>query len=345
MIGKLFKYYYLHIIIWVLLLLFPFVTYLYEPEKIKDFDPYFVVAHLLNIGFLATSFYLLTNYAAPKFFFRKRLKFVLFIIVGLAAYISINYLIVHFNPTGELDRLKKENVLFVRIFVGPAIIYFLCTIIGNMLFFYNEQARQKELNKLIELEKTTAELNLLKLQISPHFLFNTLNNIRWQVRKEPAASEDSILKLSEILRYIIYEVENNRVELHREIEHLKNFIELQSLRLPIPGDVVLDVKQGLKNRLIHPLLFIHFVENAFKYGVDSKTAPVIRFEFLNISGGIGFRSRNRILLPGTNRTNEGIGLNNIRRRLELLYPKRYTLRIEQEDGFFDVELNLFLDEN
>ncbi|WDF70295.1 histidine kinase [Sphingobacterium oryzagri] len=345
MVGKLFKYYYLHIIIWMLLLLFPFVTYLYEPEKIKDFEPYFLISHIVSVGFLALSFYLLTAYAGPKYFFRKRIKFLLFVLLGLSAYLVINYLIVHFNPTGDLERLKKEGVLFVRIFVGPTIIYFLCIVIGNMLFFYNEQARQKELNKQIELEKTTAELNLLKLQISPHFLFNTLNNIRWQVRKQPAASEDSIIKLSEILRYIIYEVENNRVELQREIEHLKNFMELQSLRLPVAGDVVLDVQPDLKNRLIHPLLFIHFVENAFKYGVDSKTEPSIRFAFINIAGGIGFRSHNRILSQGTAKTTDGIGLSNIRRRLELLYPNKYTLLIEQSNGFFDVTLDLYLDEN
>lgn len=345
MVGKFFKSYYIHIIIWLLLLFFPFVNYLYEPEKIKDFDPYLAISHFCSIGYLAMSFYLLLNYAAPKYFFRRRLKFVLFVLLGLTAYIAVNYLIVHFNPTNELERLRKEDVLFVRIFVGPTIIYFLCTIIGNMLFFYNEQARQKALNKQIELEKTTAELNLLKLQISPHFLFNTLNNIRWQVRKEPEASEESILKLSEMLRYIIYEVEHNRVELLREIEHVKNFMELQSLRLPIAGHVVLDVQEGLKNCLIHPLLFIHFVENAFKYGVDSQTPPFIHFEFVEIDGGIGFRSRNSILIPGTNRVGEGIGLANIRRRLELLYPNNYMLRTEQNEGYFDVTLNLYIDEN
>lgn len=345
MLGKFFKYYYLHIIIWLLLLVFPFLTYLYEPEKIKTFDPYFAKMHLLNIVFLASTFYLLTQYAAPRYFFRNRLKFALFMIIGLSGYILINYFIVHFSPSGELQRLKKEDVFFVRIFVGPTIIYFLCTVIGNMVFFYNEQARQKELNKLIELEKTTAELNLLKLQISPHFLFNTLNNIRWQVRREPQDSEESIMKLSEILRYIIYEVENNRVELRREIEHLRNFIELQMLRLPVSGTVLLKVDESLQNSMIHPLLFIHFVENAFKYGIDSKRPPDIRFEFTRIAGGIAFRSSNTILQANSSGPNEGIGLHNIRRRLELLYPQRHELTIKQQTGSFEVSLKLFIDES
>jgi len=344
MLGKLFKYYYLHIIIWFLLLLFPFFSYVYEPDKIKTFDPYFAITHVLNIAFLASTFYLLIRFAAPRYFFRNRYKFVLFIALGWAAYIVLNYLIVYFSPSGEFHRVNKEDVFFWRIFVGPSIIFLLCTVVGNMLFFYNEQARQKELNKLIELEKTTAELNLLKLQISPHFLFNTLNNIRWQVRKAPQESEESIVKLSEILRYIIYEVENNRVTLRQETEHLRNFIELGLLRLPVSVRVALEVDDCLKNSLIHPLLFIHFVENAFKYGIDSKTSPDIQFDFKPIAGGIQFRSRNRILLPGKNLSNEGIGLSNIKRRLALLYPQRHELRIKQDAGYFEVILQLFIDE-
>jgi LytS/YehU family sensor histidine kinase len=186
---------------------------------------------------------------------------------------------------------------------------------------------------------------MLKLQISPHFLFNTLNNIRWLIRKKSEMSEESVMKLSEILRYILYEVEGNKVEFNREMEHLKNFIELQTLRLPIEGNVVFKVDENIQNFLIEPLLFIHFVENAFKYGIDSKNAPDITFEFRKIPKGILFSSQNKILLKKTMIDNEGIGLTNIQRRLELLYPNRHELIINTIDDFFEVKLKLILDEN
>jgi two-component system, LytTR family, sensor kinase len=344
MVKKAVKSYYLHVITWTTLFLLPFIGYLYEPNKINELKLYFVKTHFLNIGFLATVFYLNINYIAPKYFFEKRrYKFTAFIFLGLGIYIFINYLIMKFNPVDEMKRFEEQNIIFIRLAIGPTIIYTLCLLTSTMMFLYDEQARQKELNKLIEIEKTAAELNMLKLQISPHFLFNTLNNIRWLIRKKSEQSEESVMKLSEILRYIIYEVEGSKVEFSREIEHLRNFIELQTLRLPIEGNVVFKVDESIKNFLIEPLLFIHFVENAFKYGIDSKNAPDINFEFSKTQNGIVFHSKNKILLKKTNIQNEGIGLVNIQRRLELLYPNKHELSINENEEYFDVNLRLILE--
>jgi len=98
-----------------------------------------------------------------------------------------------------------------------------------------------------------------------------------------------------MLRYILYEVDGPKVELFKEIDHMRNFIALQTLRLPIAGEVDLKIESTLKNRMIPPLLFIHFVENAFKYGVDSKNNPYIQFQFVDIPGGLIFKSVNKIL--------------------------------------------------
>ncbi len=340
MIANFLRNYYVHIFVWFMIFTLPFVNYLYEPEKMRDFDPYLLKSHSLNVFFLCSSFYLLSKYVAPKFFFHQRAKFILFTIAGLLCYIAINYLLIVNNPNGDFAKMEREDLVVVRLFVGPSIIYFLCVIIGNMLFFYNEQDRQKELNKQIQLQKTTAELNLLKLQISPHFLFNTLNNIRWQVRKQPLESEDSIFKLSEILRYILYDVGDNKVELHMEIQHIKNFMELQKLRFPVEGRVELSVAPELQNHLIHPLLFIHFIENAFKFGVDSETPPDIYFRFETTPEGIIFQSRNKVLIEASREDNTGIGLSNVKRRLELLYPDKHELVISKENGFFNVSLHI-----
>ncbi|WP_333862156.1 sensor histidine kinase [Sphingobacterium sp.] len=346
MVGRFFRKFYLHIVIWTILLLLPFITYLYQPDKIADFKPYSALSHLVNIVFLATHFYLHCYVVAPTYFFGRRKIFVLLMALGFSTYVALNYIIVYFNPDGELAHLMKENILFVRLVIGPGIIYSLCMITSSMIFLYDEQARQKELNKQIALEKTTAELTILKLQISPHFLFNTLNNIRWLIRKQSPDSEGTIVKLSEMLRYILYEVDGPQVELFKEIDHMRNFIALQTLRLPVKGNVTLDIESSVKNRMVPPLLFIHFVENAFKYGVDSKTAPQIAFHFKEIPGGIAFISRNAILQHTELKPNEGIGLTNVRRRLQLLYPNRHDLRITKTDaGDFEVTLKLMTDED
>lgn len=346
MIGRFFKKFYLDIVIWTILLFLPFITYLYQPDKIAEFKPYSGLSHLANMVFLATNFYLHSYYLAPKYFFNRHKVLILLIALGFIAYVALNFAIVYFNPNGELAHFTKENILVVRLIIGPGIIYSLCMITSSMIFLYGEQARQKELNKQIALEKTKAELTILKLQISPHFLFNTLNNIRWLIRKQSPDSEDTIIKLSEILRYILYEVDGSKIELFKEIEHIRNFIALQTLRLPVAGNIELEIENDLKNRLIPPLLFIHFVENAFKYGVDSKNMPHIVFQFIKIPGGIAFKSRNKILQHTEPRVNEGIGLANIQRRLQLLYPNKHDLSIKKnDDGYFEVILKLTTDED
>ncbi|WP_305953212.1 sensor histidine kinase [Emticicia oligotrophica] len=344
MIRRAIKPYFSHVISWTILLFLPFIGYLYQPQKLSELNFYFVQTHFLNIAFLATAFYSNLHYIAPKFFFEQaRIKFFVLILLVLGIYIVMTYLFFRLNPEDELKHLQEKNILFIRLVFGPTIIYSLCILTSTMLFLYDEQAHQKELNKQIELEKTTAELNMLKLQISPHFLFNTLNNIRWLIRKKSEQSEESVMKLSEILRYIIYEVEGSKVEFSREIEHLRNFIELQTLRLPIEGNVVFKVDENIKNYLIEPLLFIHFVENAFKYGIDSKNAPDIVFEFSTLPNGLTFYSKNKILLKKANIQNEGIGLTNIQRRLELLYPNKHELKITHNDEYFEVNLKLILE--
>lgn len=346
MLKRAIKSYYLHIITWTTLFLLPFIGYLYEPQKIAEINYYFVKTHFANIIFLASFFYINLHYIAPKFFFEKnRIKFIFLVFLMLGVYILFMFITIKLDPNNQFKGSNDRNILFFRLFFGPTITYSLCMLTSTMMFLYDEQARQKEFNKLIEIEKTAAELNMLKLQISPHFLFNTLNNIRWLIRKKSEQSEESVMKLSEILRYIIYEVEGSKVEFSREIEHLRNFIELQILRLPIEGNVVFKVDESINNFLIEPLLFIHFVENAFKYGIDSKNAPDIVFEFQKIPTGIIFHSRNKILLQKTNIQNEGIGLTNIQRRLALLYPDKHALTINSDEEYFDVVLRLALENN
>lgn len=278
MIKQVIKPYIGHILTWTILYLFPYIIFLYEPSKLQRLDFAFFKTHTTNMIVWAIIFYSHLLYIGPKLFFSvKRWKYFSILLVGGLTYAGINYLISFMGPPHPV-KVGTLDFLFARV-IGPLFFYTVCILASTMLFLYNEQARQKELFKQMELEKTVAELNMLKLQISPHFLFNTLNNIRWLVRKSHPNSEDTIIKLSEILRYIIYEVSDSNVEINKEIEHLRNYIELQALRLPIEGSVEFQVSSSVKNYSIAPLLFIHFVENAFKYGVDSKNSPKLSLPY------------------------------------------------------------------
>ena len=343
MLRKIFNTYISHFIIWTILLLLPFIGYLYEPQKLNQVNYYFIKTHCINISFLAIVYYINLHFIAPKYFFRKsRLQFIILILLVWAIYIFISFLMLKLGPNEGWRNTETRNLFFFRVIFGPSLIYSICVLTSTLMFLYNEQARQKELNKQIELEKTAAELNVLKLQISPHFLFNTLNNIRWLIRKKSEGSEEAVMKLSEILRYIIYEVAGQKVALSQEIDHLRNFIELQTLRLSVEGKVELKVDESISSYTIEPLLFIHFVENAFKYGIDSKNPPHIFIEFSKTDKGIAFHAHNKILQQKTNIQNEGIGLSNIKRRLELLYPNKHRLTIQQSPEFFTVDLDIEL---
>ncbi|AWW00434.1 sensor histidine kinase [Arcticibacterium luteifluviistationis] len=343
-------------IVWAVLFLLPYINFLYEPEKWADANKGYLVMQGLSTLFLMVFFYLNLHVLGPRYLSKNRnWLFVSVIFLGLLMYIALNYYsFLHFiassadfieNQSKRAPEDRSENWIWIPTILGPTLLYSINILTSTMLYLFNERSRQKELNQLVELEKTAAELSMLKLQISPHFLFNTLNNIRWLVRKKSDLSEEAILKLSEILRYIIYEVGDKKVDISREIEHLKNYIELQKLRLPKKGNVAFTVQDNLGSVSIQPLLFIHFVENAFKYGVDSKSDPDIQFEISTADNTLTFSSRNKILVTSSNLSNEGIGLVNIKRRLELLYPNRYELAINNDSEYFEVIMKLQLHED
>ncbi|MCP9770461.1 hypothetical protein EGI22_21345 [Lacihabitans sp. LS3-19] len=346
-----------HTIVWAVLFLLPFVNFLYEPEKWATVNKGFLFMQCFGTFYLLVAFYFNFRILAPRYLSKNQnWAFFLVVLSGLLLYILINYFSFtqFFLSEGHILDSKGNSIsaserrrwLIFPVVIGPILFYSLNMLISTLLYLFNERSRQREINQLAELEKTATELNMLKLQISPHFLFNTLNNIRWLVRKKSDQSEESILKLSEILRYIIYEVGDSKVSLMQEVEHLRNYIELQKLRIPAGGKVDFIVSEGLESLQIQPLLFIHFVENAFKYGVDGKNATEIVFELKRERNGIVFISKNKILVQGKNSLeNEGIGLSNIKRRLELLYPGAYKLDIHKSENQFEVLMKIEINEN
>jgi two-component system, LytTR family, sensor kinase len=205
-----------------------------------------------------------------------------------------------------------------------------------MDWFVNEKIKTT-----LENEKLSAELAFLKSQINPHFLFNTLNNIYSLAYQQSDKTPAAILKLSEIMRYMLYESNDDKVDLSKEIRYLENYIELQRLRFKNQTFVNLKICGDAGNQKLMPLVLISFVENAFKHGVaDDESHPI------NISISIEpfrlkFTVDNKVNNLNKDETG-GIGLINVKRRLDLFYKDHYKLIVNNELGIHSSELVLDL---
>ncbi|MEO9570225.1 MAG: histidine kinase, partial [Polaribacter sp.] len=178
-------------------------------------------------------------------------------------------------------------------------------------------------------------------QLNPHFLFNTLNSIYALANKKSDNTTEAIVTLSELMRYSIYEAKENTVSLEKEIEHLKNYISLQLLRLKDSSGVRLNI-HGLLNFKIEPLLLISFIENAFKYGTDFKGKTDIRIKITIKNDRLNLYVYNTSSYKKTKNENSGIGLKNIKNRLSLLYPNTHSLEIIDDKKSYTVNLILKL---
>jgi hypothetical protein len=200
---------------------------------------------------------------------------------------------------------------------------------------------QTRLLRKIELERLNTELDYLKSQINPHFLFNSINTVYFQIDKSNTLARESLARFSDMLRYQLYECNGKEVPVEKEIAYLGNYIELQKLRKGESHTVEFSVSPHLGRFALAPLMLIVFVENAFKHVSHHRTeANVIRVS-LSRSGSI-FEARvfNTRGGSATAEQEGGIGLKNVKRRLELLYPGRHDLSVTEKPGSFDVTLKL-----
>ena len=209
--------------------------------------------------------------------------------------------------------------------------------IGIKLYF-KQRGDRKRLEQL-EKENLEQQLEYLKYQINPHFLMNTLNNIHALVDIDPEKSKQTILELSKMMRFVLYEGNKQVVPLDREIAFLQNYIQLMKLRYTDKVKITVDVPKSLPNKEVPPLMFITFVENAFKHGVSYRQAS-----FIDIAISIGedklvFDCRNS-RIPKEDDKHGGVGLANVKKRLELIYGNRYALDIKDEQDTYTVKLSL-----
>jgi len=301
---------------------------------------------LIKVIDLALLVYI-TNYVLiPQLLYKK--KYVLFGILYVFIIVSFSILKMYvegqvmnrpglFNFSSNLKARVYDNIIphFLLVSTGAAF--------KIMIDYARAQRRIGELAK----EKAETELNFLKSQINPHFLFNSLNSVYFLIDKNNPDARQALHKFSDMLRYQIYECNGEKIPVEKEISYLQDYIDLQKLRGSENTAVEFNCSNGVKDFLIEPLLLIPFVENSFKhlshfsnghpnYIKIDVSRPDSKFHFSVINTTEG-KQVNKLDKEG------GIGLVNVKRRLELLYPGKHTLSFRETGGRFEVDLMLIID--
>ncbi len=287
--------------------------------------------------------YLNYFYTWPRFIKNKNVwRYLLEFSVPFAALLTLR---VHLQRYLMDGYTHKAEYFYSSFFIVQivAVTLFIVIFVGMLRFavdWFELEAKRKE----VENEKLTAELNFLKAQINPHFLFNTLNNLYYLAYTKSDNTTEVIAKLSQMMRYMIYDSNHPKVPLSKEIEYMENYISLERLRLNNQIPIKFTVKGNVENAWIAPLIFITFLENAFKHGVSNNNPNA----WVNIS--IELADYQCIYQVENSKPDEksdvheksGIGLQNVQRRLELSYPDKFQLIMEDKPDKYIVNLNLTL---
>lgn len=320
-----------HLVLWAIWIGVPIVTNS-DNERAYAFSIAVIPVALTNIPL----FLLNSEWLVPKIFGRKGMPAYLLSLLGLIAFFALfqNFLKEWVVPC---HLMKRHNDVFWAV-VPVAFVSAISTGYGFIsLLLKQDKARQQE-----QEERLKSELSFLRSQISPHFIFNILNSIVYLIRSKSSNAEAVTIKLSELMRYMLYESGDTQVPLEKEVEYLKNYVELQKIRFEEDVDIRLNITGTPGPQLIEPMLMIPFVENAFKHGVGIIQAPVIDISLVINQKSLSFAVKNKVTGEATEDKDSasGIGLRNVQRRLELLYPDKHELRIGRVGEWFNVALEL-----
>ncbi len=301
---------------------------LIEFHEIVFFSNYVIASMAIN------------NVLLPRFLYKK--KYLLFflgfcLVTMLAIVIEEGVIEKIFYP--DTRGRHFSNIIFNLLDVLPPII-----ILSGFKLIWDATIRQKELDEIKIIAKES-ELQFLKSQINPHFLFNNMNNLYAHAIENSTKTPQIILALSDFLRYMLYDCKAKYVSVNKEIEQLKNFIHLHELQIEGRGMVDFLYNKVHKGFRIAPLLLMVFIENSFKHSSSSQTENIdIKIDLtINESGQLHFVCKNSYhSLSNTKSLSKGIGLANVEKRLNLIYPLRHILIIDQSDGYFLVDLKIDL---
>ncbi len=295
------------------------------------------IAFVFQVVLLSSLVYIL----APKLLLKKKYVFFILLSVGIVfifAFISSEFIVPQKPPHLRIPKGPKPPSAFFIHFLLLSLAFVLATVIE--IFLYAQKKEEEIISSKNENLKT--ELKLLKSQINPHFLFNTLNNIYALSVIDSEKTQQSISYLSDMLRYVLYECERSFVSLQKEVNYIENYIKLFSIKSSKNHRIETEFNIINPNVSIAPMLLIPFVENAFKHSNIERTEDsFIKISLNTTSVDIYFKIENTTPTYMINKDNVGgIGIENVKKRLSILYSEKHTLAISEMDKIFKVELKL-----
>ena len=331
-----------HLLFWVVIFVMYWLTYAgFMDNYYKEF-----VSNLVLLPARMIGTYLLIYLILPlathknKFVGFAVLLMIHFFLYGFIIYASFYFL----NPYHELYNFGKQPLFNpTKILIKSISDYFIPAMAAAIVIFKKWYLDEQNNKKLAE-EKLAAELNFLKAQVHPHFLFNTLNNLYALTLIKSEKTPDIVLKLSDLLDYMIYKCNDEFVPLAKELEIVEGYIELEKMRYNERLDFSYEITGEVGSREIAPLILLPFIENCFKHGASKERVnPVIQIQLkiepeylhLKVINSIPAERKNE------NNGNVGVGLSNVKRRLELIYPGQHELLVQHGEKIFNVDLKIF----
>lgn len=303
-----------------------------------------VVLHTtVYILFIASIFYFHTYYIIPRFFKKNRVWAYFLIVLALLFTAAIankyysNYFEISIDKLNHNHHPRRDGTIRF-IFSGTMFALIISAVLGLIHKFKQQEIDREEL----QIQKTSAELNMLKNQVNPHFLFNTLNNIyALSLDKSDPTVSEMILSLSEITRYMIYETEPEFVAIEKEIFYLNSYLELEKLRCEKTDNITVSLSHN-NDLKIAPLILIPFIENAFKHSrIADEDNSFIKINLSTQGNTISFECENSIPKQTFVKDNtSGIGLENVQKRLALIYPNKHNLTISNSNNRYTVILKI-----
>lgn len=297
------------------------------------------VSYLLMLAFFYTNYY----YLIPRFYFNK--KYISYAVFILTSFIIILFFIYTLDkqpsPLRPFSHRPPHAMRFDKPPAGfdnsQTLFLFLVGLVVSFALRINDRLKRSEQEKL------TTELSYLKAQINPHFLFNTLNSIYSLAIEKSDRTADAVVMLSSLMRYVIRDASEIMVPLSKEIDYIKNYVSLQKFRLDDTVLIDFDINGNLSNKQIAPLILISFIENAFKYGVNPEQKSLIKIKISMENVDLILHvSNNKVRINHLEESSGGIGINNTRTRLQLLYPGKHQLTIHDNIVNFVIDLKINL---
>ncbi len=335
----------IHILIWgvAYFLILNYVNTISDFRK--DTGPFWLAilfGMLMNqIIFYATAFFIV-----PRFLRLKKIS--LLIVTLISVFVLINLFESFIDYYWLVGFFSSESESYLSYLGYNATSSFFILLLGLSYALIKAWFQSEKLKRILYEEKLTTEMAFLKAQINPHFLFNVLNSFYAKALKNNVPElADGIAKLAELMRYMVYETNENSVALEKEIHHLKKFIQVYQLRIAEDDDVFINfaIKGDIENVKISPMILIPFVENAIKHGIDTKVKSIIDISLEVTQNKLSYKVTNTMhqAVFGLKDGASGFGLDNLKKRLSILYPKAHKLETKVEKGYFISLLKLHID--